>query len=222
MDDLVEEKIDMTRAKQLIRNYQLISFDIFDTLILRSVDKPTDIFKKIEEESSAEGFASARIDAERKTRIVHKGNEDVTLDQIYEEIDDVFEPLKIAELQAEEKYTYANKLVFELYDYAHSIGKSVVICSDMYLPKDYLEKLLVSKNYNKGDELFVSSHELKSKASGSLFRHLIVQTGIAPKDILHIGDNVITDGNAVKCGMGFIRIKYGQMLFVISPKSQYK
>lgn len=203
------EIIDINRAKELIDEYQLISFDIFDTLLLRSVDKPTDVFIRIEEESGAKGFANARIQAERKARIVHKGNEDITLDQIYEEIDDSFSMYKSTELNAEEKYTYANEYIKQLYDYAHLIGKKTVICSDMYLPEVFLTELLQSKGFEGGDKIFVSSEFLRSKATGRLFRILSSDTGIVAKDILHIGDSFKSDGNAVKQGISFAHVKKG-------------
>ena len=208
------ESIDINRAKELIDEYDLISFDIFDTLILRSVDKPTDVFIRIEEEVGVKGFAKARIQAERKARIVHRGNEDITLDQIYEEIDDSFSMYKSTELNAEEKYTYANEYIKQLYDYAHLIGKKTVICSDMYLPELFLAELLQSKGFEGGDKVFVSSEFLRSKATGRLFRFLSSDTGIVAKNILHIGDNIKSDGNVVKQGMGFIHLMGNRMAYI--------
>ncbi len=210
----ISESIDINRSKELIEEYKLISFDIFGTLLLRSVDKPTDVFIRIEEEYGAKGFADARIQAERKARIVHKGNEDITLDQIYEEIDDAFSMYKPMELRAEQKYTYANEVVKQLYDYAHLIRKKTVICSDMYLSKSFLTELLQSKGFDGEDKIFVSSDYLKSKATGGLFRYLSSDTGVATNEILHIGDNFKSDGNSIQCTMGYIDMINDHMTYM--------
>lgn len=51
-----------------VKNYDIISFDIFDTLIFRKVEKPIDIFRIIEEETGILNFAVKRQEAERKAR----------------------------------------------------------------------------------------------------------------------------------------------------------
>lgn len=40
--------IDVDRIINQIKDYDIVSFDIFDTLLKRNVEKPTDVFKYIE------------------------------------------------------------------------------------------------------------------------------------------------------------------------------
>ena len=53
-----------------IENYKYISFDIFDTLIKRNVEKPTDIFELIPKRYNKElkNFKEKRINAEHIAR----------------------------------------------------------------------------------------------------------------------------------------------------------
>ena len=69
-------------------SYDVISIDIFDTLVLRKTYKPTDVFlfmdKWFMELSGRQfDFSHARIHAEATARKVSKF-EEVTLDEIYE------------------------------------------------------------------------------------------------------------------------------------------
>ena len=54
--------------KNLIDSHQIISFDIFDTLILRTYDKPIDLFKHIEISMKVSGFQIKRQQAEYTSR----------------------------------------------------------------------------------------------------------------------------------------------------------
>ena len=74
-----------------LRQYEYVSFDIFDTLICRNVKNPTDIFSIIEKVGvekfgrSVSGFKNNRIEAENRARIDSK-REDITLDDIYAQL----------------------------------------------------------------------------------------------------------------------------------------
>ena len=58
--------------KNKINKAEVISFDIFDTLLLRPYLKPTDLFRHMEEVYHANGFATARIEAEKTIRKLHR------------------------------------------------------------------------------------------------------------------------------------------------------
>ncbi len=55
-------------AKSEILKYDVISFDIFDTLLLRPFIKPTDLFWYIETKYNIKGFHQARILAEMQSK----------------------------------------------------------------------------------------------------------------------------------------------------------
>ena len=66
--------------EDLVVTTEYVSFDIFDTLVLRNVEKPTDVFSWIDRENA--GFFEARVQAEKTAR-QNATHEDVTLDEIY-------------------------------------------------------------------------------------------------------------------------------------------
>ena len=94
-------------AAYILTHFDTISFDIFDTLIERSVSKPTDIFEIVGEKvlgkEHRREFLENRIRAEKKAR---EKSCEITLDQIYQELvdtykSDIVELLQKTEVQIE-------------------------------------------------------------------------------------------------------------------------
>lgn len=78
--------IEIKTLKEAIENANVISFDIFDTLLFRKVNRPEDIFVMLEKLTGIEGFAKKReelqmqasMKAERECGLPH-----ADLDYIY-------------------------------------------------------------------------------------------------------------------------------------------
>lgn len=180
---------------------RIISFDIFDTLVLRNVLKPKDVFKVVEiivaEKFKIKGFAKARVEAENKARLFSK-KEDIKLDDIYKSLDKKFnenkEKIKKIELDVEQKFIIANPFMKEVYEYALEKNKDIYIISDMYLPKEFLEDTLKKIGYTGYKKLYVSGDVNKTKGSGSLYELVKKENKIKnTNEWIHIGDNTISD-----------------------------
>ena len=191
---------------------EIISFDVFDTLIVRNVREPVDLFDLVEQaynreypKLTIEGFREKRIAAERKAREKTKHIVDgktkykeITYDEIYAELKQVYGEicgiLKSKELQLELDVCQANNELQAFYMRMQKLGKRIVIVSDMYLPRDAIEKILYRCGYNGYEKLFVSSEYGKMKADGSLFEEVRRECFIAdPSQLLHIGDHPWAD-----------------------------
>lgn len=206
--------------KSLIDKYEIISFDIFDTLIKRYVKKPRDIFYLVEniydkEKKVKSDFAIKRIKAEKKARRRYNYVE-VNLDEIYLELLDVFdkselELLKKLEIATELDLCFANKEMYEVYQYAKEKGKIIYIISDMYLSKDIINKILIKNGYKGYKKIFLSNENHITKTEGTLFKFFLEEENIKAKDILHIGDNKYAD---IKMGkkMGLNVLHYRETL----------
>lgn len=190
-------------------NMKVISFDVFDTLLLRPFLYPTDLFIVLEQyvnsilpTTDGIGFQKLRMSAEMSIRDkVNKRSEaqDVTLNQIYEELAEqcsllrpLIDNIKNKEVELELQYCYQRKTGKELYDLAKYAGKRVVYTSDMYLPVEVVKQLL-NKNGFIPEDVFVSSEIGKTKASGDLYKYVIEKMHCMPCQIVHIGDNMATD-----------------------------
>ena len=84
--------MNVVALKKLIQSFDIISFDIFDTLIYRCVGNPHNIFFEIEKVlyerygNDYIGFAQKRIIAERQA-ISFSDKEEILLNEIYKYFD---------------------------------------------------------------------------------------------------------------------------------------
>lgn len=128
--------IDSAGIIKKIEEYDVVSFDIFDTLLKRNVKKPTDVFKYMEKKYNREGFFNERIEAEKRARANNKI--EVTLKDIYEEMPFDFSK---EELETESELLIQNDWIISVYKKAVQ-SKIVIITSDMYLPEEFIIQIL--------------------------------------------------------------------------------
>lgn len=188
--------------KEKIAKSEVVSFDLFDTLLLRNVIHPTDIFKVVEFEYNDKNnlkleFYKIRILAEKLARN-HSKNEDVTLDEIYEfvkkRVGSAANELKQLEIEAEINFIIANNDMKEIYDYARSLQKKIYFITDMYLPSAVIKSILNRNGFENDYCLFVSCELNASKATGSIYAYIREKEGlIEGVEWLHIGDNYQSD-----------------------------
>ena len=197
-DRIVGKVIQRKDIVQIFSRYDVISFDIFDTLLIRPYDKPTDLFEELEKRYFMPGFARARVEAEQRAREKYILQEDVTLVQIYEMIDAVYLTMSERETALERAVVRANKIIKILYDEAVRLGKHIVIVSDMCLTKDFLKTILWDNGYSVFEKVYVSSETGHTKASGNMYQYVLNDFGCKAEEILHIGDNFVSDGNACR------------------------
>ena len=184
--------MDIEKIKSSIRSVKVISFDLFDTLFYRPYLNPNDLFFHLEMIHKRPFYADQRIISEKNTRFL-SSKEEITYDQIYDNIDENFKDMKDKELSLEFNSILLNEEVKGLYDYAKSLRKEVIFISDMYLPVDFIKKLLTKFEINDYMELYVSSELKLTKNKGSLFKRVISDLKYNPEDIFHIGDNKRSD-----------------------------
>jgi HAD superfamily hydrolase (TIGR01549 family) len=154
----------------------------------------------MEEKLKIEKFYKYRVDSEQESRIISNNNE-TNLDFIYaklndklieKEIDFKLEIIKRLELNLEKRFLIQNPFMKSIYDYCIKNKKQIFFISDMYLPSDFIRKVLVSSGYDQF-KLYVSCDYMLTKASGDLFEYVMKDNNINPDRWLHIGDNYISD-----------------------------
>ena len=193
-----------------IRRHSVISFDIFDTLLIRKTLYPRDVFALTERKAAAAGYRAEGFAAARAR--VEDGSPLCTLDHFYEELADLFswdpeteDAIKRLELDTERTVTEARCAVVWLLEFALQEGKHVVLTSDMYLPETELRKLLEEKGVLGFEKIFVSCDCRKTKRDG-LYTE-VAEYGAGMGTVLHIGDDPEADGAAPKtAGIDSMRI----------------
>lgn len=221
----VSMKTEMTFDEIIFQltKYDIITFDVFDTLVTRCVYKPDDIFSIVEAEAKHKGltnhnFASDRFQAERAA--YKQYGEAASFQQIYDMLKKLFSYedtqcniLKELEFQTELRFivprTAVRDLVYELLN----LGKRIVLCSDMYLSGEGIRQLLVKCGYPEDLEIWVSSEKGGTKHSGKLWERLFNYLPPGEKSI-HIGDNEYADYQKLRqFGRDALLIDSGLTLF---------
>lgn len=197
---------------------KIISFDVFDTLLVRPFFEPTDLFELMDYQINKSiqtvdwfDFRSIRCEAEKKARevkkIQHANWDDITLDDIYDQIVILCpqlaghrEQIKQLEYQTELKYNQRRESGYELYQLARYCKKRVICVSDMYLNSEEILTILREKGYTEIDKVYVSCETGKAKANrGALFQKVVDMEGVTGgNEILHVGDNPVSDVNNAK------------------------
>ena len=200
--------------KNKIDNHDVISFDIFDTLLLRPFFNPAGVFNYIEGKYQAPEFLKIRGTTERNIRFInslrYKDREDITYDMIYDKMPEAYKYFKDIELNLENSTLIPNFEMKEIFDYAIQNGKKVIITSDMYFSREVLEKFLKDKGFIGFSRLFVSSEIKKCKHTGNLFKYILKELNIKPEQMLHIGDNYVADVES-PLTLGISAIHYKQV-----------
>lgn len=209
-----------TALHECIAAHDVISFDVFDTLIFRAVARPTDAFDVVKlrllagdaalrNPQAVDAFPELRVEAERRARDEKEraghSHREVTLDEIYRTLAglcgadaDLVALLRETELSVERDLVYANPAGRELFDAARALGKAIVLCSDMYLPAAEIAALLSRCGYEGYDALYVSCEHASSKHLGTMFSYVAGLHGVETSSILHIGDNEHGDGTMAR------------------------
>jgi len=180
-----------------------ISFDLFDTLILRGLEAPADLFVLLRHRALAEGLSvpfdleEARLGAELSARAEAKGAE-ITLTRIYDilaqslslpaETRDALEALEIA---LEISCAQPRPAGMALWDLARKADASLLVASDMYLPEHCIQQIL--EKIGVEARLYLSSTAGVTKKSGKLFDKILNDNALKGAELLHIGDTLTSD-----------------------------
>ncbi|HWY32032.1 MAG TPA: hypothetical protein VNX46_14825 [Candidatus Acidoferrum sp.] len=236
----------MTKESQeAFQNIETVSFDILDTLLHRLLAAPVDLFDAVRsklmthstalvEQNVIVNFPHYRRLAEqqaRERRMKTSGGEgEVTYAEIYDEFQQLtnaskgcVDLLSGAELELEALFFYRSEAGFSLYEQAVNEGRRVLFISDMYLPKNFLVKVLQNFGYKAASQetVFVSGELRISKHSGALFKQVQQMLNLSADRWLHIGDNPGADVERPK-SLG-IRTLHADWAFVenVPGKHQY-
>ena len=208
--DVLYEKIDKS---------DIVSFDLFDTLITRKVYSYTDIFELVNIELIKKGiaipdFCKLRLSSEKEMSY----DKAPTLEKIYEKVLNVsgikdISAKRLAELEFKIDLSTitTRKAVCDIINSIIQSGKKAIITTDCYYRKEQIEKLLDAVSIIGYDKLFISCEYNTSKT-----QHLFdeVSAYANGSSILHIGDDEVADIEAA-AGKGFdtYRLYNGMALY---------
>lgn len=191
----------LTKAQLLEKaeGYDVLSFDIFDTLLMRKTLAPEDVFtiigsKAAERKIAISDFKNVRMKAQLESGLY---NPDIY--EIYDSMqksagisDEQRRELLELEIETEVEVLIPRVEMVSVLKWAKEKGKKVILVSDMYIPESFLRKILKRNDINDYDTLYISCDCKRLKLEG-LFEEVFSDEN-RHKSILHIGDSYINDG----------------------------
>lgn len=202
---------------------RVVSFDVFDTLVVRKVAAPRDVYLHLATPApfSAWGFnaielANFRQQAENEARRLGakvSGSGEVTLHEIHSVLAKLLRrpetdvPAMVqAERLVERALCVAHPYLRKLFERASRDGKVLWCVSDTYHEAEFLRELLEGCGFDlTGVEVFSSADIRMSKGEGKLMLEIAKAASVLPRDVLHIGDHPHADC-AIPAEQGFVAV----------------
>lgn len=177
--------------------YDVISFDLFDTLLMRQVLLPEDVFELVDYRLKEQGIAIERFSEKRLASEKSLAQQAPSLIEIYTYMRDTYGvselvPEMAAELerQADYELIIPRKEVCDIFKKSVRNKKSVYIVSDSYYTKEQLAGFLNKCGITEYKDI-LSSCEYHTSKTQSLFQ--ILKNLAGTSSCIHIGDDKTAD-----------------------------
>lgn len=202
--DLPFYHLEMEDMRRAVDSHNVVTFDVFDTLVIRKTLYPKDIFYIVErsmqnEEEKIVDFANERMKAEGE---LYNQGLNPKIYEIYNRIEkNTGKPKKLidrymeVELQKEIQFIEPRKSMLSFFNEIKN-KKSIYLISDMYLTEEIMQQILKKCGYEGFEGLYISCEKNCSKSNG-LF-DVFLSDGHKKEECIHIGDNYVADGQCAR------------------------
>lgn len=208
---------------ELLQNYEIITFDIFDTLITRLVYEPDDVFRLMEriinnKWNKKVDFLKFRKEAERLAW--EQEGDFCNIHHIYEYLPQISiftkeeaKQLKDIEIQLEYDLCIPRRDSLKVFNKLKHAGKRIILISDMYLAKSIIANMLKKCGFAGYEDIWISCEKGKRKDNDTLWNEFFEQ--FKQYRTIHIGDNPHSD-----CQLVGDRLKTNMLW--LSPREQFR
>ncbi|MER9845571.1 hypothetical protein NKJ59_31075 [Mesorhizobium australicum] len=188
---------------------KVLSLDCFDTLLWRKTATPRDVFAVLADNPDARRLGitphqrtSAAARAYR-AKSLENGSREIDIGDIYRSFTSLSgeerQLLAEAEIRTEMGVCFAFSPYVELIRLAHTRGIKIIVVSDTYLREDELRRLLarhLPADVMQAISKIYCSVDYGTSKSHALFQIVIKESGVPASQLLHIGDNSVSDAQA--------------------------
>ncbi|NML17777.1 HAD family hydrolase [Azohydromonas caseinilytica] len=196
---------DLLRLVRRLPSLRVLSIDLFDTLVYRRVNDPTDVFRLQYRQGAGRGLLGAMSEAdwlrERKDtehRLARAAApHEIQLAEVYADIqrrlglsDEAAAALLALELDIERSVIAPYEEVVDALAQIRRAGVEVVVLTDTYLPPAFIRDV-IGKLLRCPATVLCSSETQAPKRTGLAFQELLRRYG--PRGVLHVGDNLNVD-----------------------------
>lgn len=206
-------------GKKKAKNKQVISFDLFDTLLIRRIHDP-DIVKLpvaryISDLAAQQGISKGWQNIQQLRDAIEQRHRQETaknfvdqeacyphfMQELLEIIfqskfnESLLQQVTDYELAMESTMLVPRQALVEWMKELAQTGKRIFVISDIYLPSSHLQRLLQQAGLNGFIEQVISSADtFLAKASGKAYPMIAEKFAISCQSWLHVGDNPVADG----------------------------
>jgi FMN phosphatase YigB (HAD superfamily) len=195
-----------------LNNFEIVSFDIFDTVLRREFTEPDyakfklgRILTELDVFNNPNEFVDARNKAEFKVRKAKKFKGDVCITEVYKELG---MQLKWDKIQAANYMHLEFELDLDmvkpkdemvgLVNKLSDSGREIWFVTDIYYTQTQVERMLRKIGLTIPFKLMVSSNLGKRKDAGTMWVFIKEKLEKLQKSYIHVGDNVRSDAQI--CG----------------------
>ncbi|MEG0369573.1 MAG: HAD hydrolase-like protein [Hungatella sp.] len=167
---------------------------------MRKIYLPLDIFRVIDRRVREKLGKDIEFYEVRKKASAYFTEKEATLAELYlkfAEIADIdlqtASLIQAIELEVEEAFIVPRTDIVDLLKMAVGRHKKIYLMSDMYLPKEFLQRIIEKYlgMHLSGCDIWISAELGVKKKDGTMWEKLVLHE--APMNILHIGDNLHSD-----------------------------
>ena len=215
------------RAKQIqalpdclpmAKEYEVVSFDIFDTLVRRDIEPPDESKRHVAKHAELMFHARGIPLSEDHFNYQRDRAEETLRKEAFDQgfdtecrLDDIFRGALTTILGTVPVESDVQQLVdYELrYDIEHlspmpgcqdllrqlkQMGKTIIVVSDMYYGAGHIHQILSAMGVDTYiDHVYISSEDKIAKHTTRLFSQALKDLKITPEKMIHIGDNLHSD-----------------------------
>ena len=181
--------------EEALADNEVLSFDIFDTLLVRTVLRPEDVFALTRERAASLGIHVPGFAAERKAA---QGDDGADIRTIYRRLaercglaPETRDRLMELEFAVERDVLRPRESLCAFFRRAVAAGKRVVLTSDMYWNAAELAGLLTEKGITGWETILVSCEHKKRKQQGLMLELAALRR--SGERLVHIGDDLEHD-----------------------------
>lgn len=207
------------KGKELARDVDTVSFDLFDTLLIRRIHDPDmvklPVARYVADMAMEKGLNWTQAQVQDLRDSIEQQHRDETgktfddfeacyprymkemLNEIFAEDADeaLFDKVADYEVAMENSMLVPRGEFIDWLEELKAQDKKVLIISDIYLPALFLKRFVKHAGFlHLVDDVISSADTFLAKASGKAFPMIQEKFGLNPKSWLHVGDNPISDG----------------------------
>ncbi len=215
--------LDYEAVQYHLSQFDVVSFDIFDTLITRCVYSPDDIFEIMENKIKKElGIECSFLKLRKKAEALawEEKKEYTSIDEIYKKLPEVMkisentaEKIKNMEIELEMNLCIPRRDMLKIFNHIKACGKKIVLVSDMYLTSGIVERILNKCGYEGYDDIWISCEKGMRKDNNSIWDKFFEVYG--GYNTIHVGDNPRSD-------IQLVGDRLKQTFFIINPRTAFK